>query len=52
MTTYTFRLARKDGNQHLGELLNVTVEADTYFDAEEEVIEKYKEYFIVGYTAP
>jgi len=50
MKTFVFRLARHDGKQHLGELLNVTVSGRTYADAQMTVLDKYTEYYIVGYT--
>ena len=49
MKTYVFRLARYDGKQHLGELLNITIEAHNYGDAHMIVSDKYKEYYIVGH---
>lgn len=50
MKTFVFRLARRDGKQHLGELLNVTIKGRTYTDAQLKILDKYTEYFIVGYT--
>ena len=49
MKTYVFRLARYDGKQHLGELLNITVRARSYTDAQMMLADKYKEYYIVGH---
>ena len=49
MKTYIFRLARYDGKQHLGELLNITIKARCYADAQMTVSDKYKEYYIVGH---
>ena len=50
MKTFIFRLARKDGKQHLGELLNIEVKSDRYADAAEEVLRRYPDYYIVGHT--
>ena len=50
MKTFVIRLSRKDGKQHLGELLNVTMKAKTYADAEMLVLDKYREYFVIGHT--
>ena len=50
MKTFVIRLSRKDGKEHLGELLNVTISARTYADAEMLVLNKYTDYFVVGYT--
>jgi hypothetical protein len=49
MKTFVFRLSRHDGKQHLGELLNVTVQAKTYSDAAMMVIDQHPEYYIVGH---
>ena len=49
MKTFIFRLSRYDGKQHLGELLNVTINANSYADAAMIVTDKYTEYYIVGH---
>ena len=49
MKTFIFRLARYDGKQHLGELLNISVQAKTYSDASMVILDKYTEYYIVGH---
>ena len=45
-----FRLSRKDGKQHLGELLNIEVVCDQYDDAAKRILARYPDYYIVGYT--
>ena len=50
MTTFVFRLSRLDGRQHLGELLNVTIKANSYADAAMIITDKYPDYYIVGNT--
>jgi hypothetical protein len=50
MRTFIFRLARKDGKQHLGELLNIEVKSGGYAVAAEEIASRYPDHYIVGYT--
>lgn len=50
MKTFVLRLARLDGKQHLGELINIEIKSVHYETAAKEALSRYPEYYIVGYT--